>query len=935
MLVDKLSYLKSVNVDYIEEIFNKYITHPEQVEETWRAFFEGIELGTNQLAMLGEAALAPNGEKNSHATSDLSALDIKKELSFLSLLRFVRSDGFKLARLNPLESGPEIPWGEILARHGLSAADLSSTFVNTAWVLGKPGTLKEALDTLAKSYSGTVYPEWDHVTDSEKREWLRAKIESGALGQPLDQTDRKIVYEQLLRAEGFERFLHTRYVAQKRFSVEGSEAVIPALDRMFDSGARLGAEAFVIGMAHRGRLNVLVNTMGKTYEQMFTEFEGKYSVDPSWGEGDVKYHKGYTRDFTTRKSNKRVSLSLAFNPSHLEFVNAVAMGMARAKQDRRKDKDRTKVVAVLIHGDAAIAGQGVCYETAQMMNLPGYETGGTIHIVINNQVGFTTGAHEAKSSRFSSDLGVLLRVPVFHVNGDDPEALLRVMDLAMEYRSKFKQDIFIDLISYRKHGHNEGDEPSFTQPVMYQKIKAHPSPREIFEKKILSEGSVTEAEVKVLQESLQKEFQAAQDKAKSENHIHPISTLEASWSKYKQPMRADLFQPIKTEVSESKLKLLGAKLSQVPAGFNVHPKLIRVLESRSKSVADGVGLDWGTGEALAFASLLDEGHPIRITGQDAERGTFSHRHAVLSDVQNGAKYSPLKSLSQTQGEFHIYNSFLSETGVMGYEHGYALSQPEALTIWEAQFGDFSNGAQVIIDQFLATSESKWRRMSGLTLLLPHGFEGQGPEHSSARLERFLQLSGKENWFVCNLTTPAQIFHVLRRQVKAQYRKPLVIMSPKSLLRHPLAVSTIQELSLFGFQEVIGDTSVVSSQVKRVLICSGKIYYELIAKRTELSRQDVAIVRLEQIYPFPDRRLSALLSTYPAQAEIVWVQEEPRNMGAWGFVFQTWMGGLSEFKGQVYDRAIRYVGREVAASPAVGAAKVHESEQKALIEKAFQ
>lgn len=943
--VEKYSYLKSINADYIDETYQRYLEDPTSVDDSWKFFFEGIEFGAENFAI----PVNENGHTNGHANGaglDLPTPGNNKELASKfeaearvgRLIMAYRERGYLLANLNPLDPAASTHPLLELSFFGFTAADLETPFAAGNLLNMGTAKLKDIIAMLKDTYCGSIGAEFTHIQDQQSREWVALTMEATRNKPALDVETKKFIYKRLAEAEGFERFLHTRYVAQKRFSVEGGEGVIPMLDCMVEIGAELGAKEVVMGMAHRGRLNVLTHIFGKKPEYIFTEFEGSYKVDYSHGEGDVKYHKGYSADFKTRKG-KDIHLSLANNPSHLEFVNAIVEGVARAKQAKRNDQDRTQVIPILIHGDAAFAGQGVCYEVIQMSELPGYETGGTIHIVINNQVGFTTDSSDARSTRFSTDLAKMLETPIFHVNGDNPEAIWHVSKLATEYRQKFRRDVFIDLICFRKHGHNEGDEPSFTQPVMYQKIKAHPGTRAVYAESLAKNGVQSADEAQGVVDAITEKLTQAQSKARAEVPQPHTSVFTGDWEGYRQPTEEDLFKPVKTSVSETTLKEIANHLNHPPASFKVHSKLTRFLEARWNAVKDGKGIDWGNAESLAYGSLVFEGHPVRLSGQDAERGTFTHRHAVLSDSETGQKICQLDTIPSAQARFMVHNSHLSETGVMGFEHGYALAAPNSLVIWEAQFGDFSNGAQVIIDQFFASSESKWQRMHGLVLLLPHGYEGQGPEHSSARLERFLQLCGRSNMFVANLTTPAQIFHALRRQVKWDFRKPLVIMSPKSLLRHPQAISTLDELSKGGFHEVIDDVTMEgkgdAKGVKRVLLCSGKIYYDLAAKRAELKRTDIAIIRVEQIYPFPAAQIQKILTQYGNAKDIVWVQEEPRNMGAWMFVFGTWMGGLYNFAEKVGNRPIRYVGREIGASPAVGSIKLHEIEQKTLVEKAFQ
>jgi 2-oxoglutarate dehydrogenase E1 component len=942
--LQKFSYLRSANADYIDELFGKYLTDPDSIDETWRYFFEGLELGSEEAAHInGHAAPVESTASVTEirpaaaapATAPAAApIDLSAEAKVADLINAYRERGRLLASIDPLSTAPSSHPLLELSHFGLSNDDLGKTFTAGKLIGIGPAPLSDILAHLRDTYCASIAVEFTHIEDPVARGWLQERMESSRNRATLDSKTRRFVLQRLSESETFERFLHTRYVAQKRFSVEGAESVIPALDCMIETGAELGAREFVFGMAHRGRLNVLVNIFGKKAEHVFTEFEGAYKIDATHGEGDVKYHKGYSADPVTR-FGKKVHLSLANNPSHLEVVNPVVEGVTRAKQDMLGDRERSQVIPILIHGDAAFAGQGVCYETLNLSQLEGYGTGGTLHIVINNQVGFTTSPKDARSTTYCTDLAKMLEVPIFHVNADDPEAVWYVSKLVTEYRQKFRTDVFIDLVCYRKHGHNEGDEPSFTQPLLYKKIKAHPSTREIYARKLAESGAISEADAQGIVDQINERLTEAQKKTREEAPAPFVSVFQSAWKGLRAPTDADHFAPVSTAVDMRTLKELSEKINRVPDGFRIHPKLARFFEARLKAVQDGRGIDWGNGESLAYATLLREGHPIRLSGQDVKRGTFTHRHCVLNDFESGESVIPLNAAGDGKARFEAHNSHLSETGVLGFEYGYALASPATLVLWEAQFGDFANSAQMIIDQFIASGESKWQRMCGLVLLLPHGYEGQGPEHSSARLERFLQLCGKQNMIVADLTTPAQLFHALRRQLKRDFRKPLVVMSPKSLLRHPHAVSTLEEFSQGGFQEVLDDAelSADASKVKRVVLCTGKIYYDLLAERAARKRADVALVRVEQLYPWPAGRLAEVLKRYPA-ADLAWAQEEPMNMGAWPFVFATWSGGLAKFQEQAGHRALRYVGRDVGAAPAVGSHKLHENEQKAIVEKAM-
>jgi 2-oxoglutarate dehydrogenase E1 component len=917
-------YLRSVNADYIDEVYSKYLENPNDVDPSWRYFFDGV--------YLGEATALAEGRAKGPATDWVS------ELKVYQLIQAYKNYGHLIANVNPIYANPETSSELDLANFGLTEANLTDTFASAAFLGLEPSSLNTIISTLKKIYSQTIGVELLQVQNSVERDWLEKKIEGLRGNYNVSSEDKKFIFKRLTESESLERFIHTRYVAQKRFSIEGGEGLIPALDCTIETAASLGAEEVVMGMAHRGRLNVMVNIFKKSPEYLFTEFDDNYRLSTDHGEGDVKYHKGYSLDFKTRQG-KAVHLSLGFNPSHLEFVGAVVAGMAKAKQHQRKDTDAKKVVAVVIHGDAAFAGQGVVYESLQASKIEGYDIGGTIHFVSNNQVGFTTDPQDARSTRYCTDLARMLDAPIFHVNGDDPEAIWIVTKLATEYRYTFKKDVIIDILCYRRYGHNEGDEPSFTQPTLYKAISTHATPRDVYSKRLIAEGLVTEADVQAELKSVMDPLQAALEKVRAEKPEPFYSEYQGPyWSKYHTGHDEDLFKPVNTAVSANELVNLSQAINRFPANFKIHPKLERLFEGRMASIEQGKGIDWGNAEVLAYASLVKEGSNVRMTGQDIRRGTFTHRHATVTDFNTNEEYIPINQIS-SNAKLMIYNSYLSETAVMGFEFGWSVADPDSLTVWEAQFGDFANGAQVIIDQFVATSESKWHRASGLTLLLPHGFEGQGPEHSSARLERFLQLCGKDNMTVANPTTPAQIFHLLRRQVKRNFRKPLVVMTPKSLLRHPKAVSDISDLSVGGFQEVIDDAHFkdpqTSANVNRIMICSGKIYYDLLEERESRLFHNVALIRLEQLYPWPEHELARIIEKYPNAKEIFYVQEEPRNMGAWMYFQGMWSGALANFGVRFPKLGLTYVGREICASPAVGSKKLHDKEQKEIILRAFQ
>ncbi len=940
------SYLSPNNAQYIDELFEKYVADPTSVDDTWRYFFDGLELGAQSTGSTAQSVIQgglTNGNghavtENGHtqkqpqlvAVNNLGErIDLSSEAKVAELINAYRERGRLLANLDPLGSPPTSHPLLELQNFKLTEADLERTFTAGKLIGIGPAKLKDIIARLKEIYCSCVAVEYTHIQDPVSREWVQNKMESSANREQLSAEEKKFILRRLTESETFENFCHTRYIAQKRFSIEGGEALIPALDRIIDVAAELGANNLVMGMAHRGRLNVLVNVFGKKPELVFTEFEDNYTADTHGSEGDVKYHKGFSSDIVTPKG-KPVHLSLAYNPSHLEFVNPVVEGMARAKQQVLGDKDRSQVVPILIHGDAAFAGQGVVYETLNLSQLRGYWTGGTVHIIIDNQVGFTADPVDTRSTTYSTDLAKMLEVPIFHVNGDDPESVYYVAKLATEFRQKFKKDVFIDLICYRRYGHNEGDEPAFTQPLLYSKIKNHPTPRAVYAQKLMGQGVVADTEAKAFIDQVIEHLTAAQQKTRAEKPQPFFSAYEARWKGFKPATEQELFATSQTAISPEMVKTLSQKLFEFPKNFKTHPKLARIFEGRKKAIETGEGIDWGNGETLAYASLLLEGHIVRLSGQDVERGTFTHRHSVLHDPDTGETYCPLNHLAEGQAEFLVHNSHLSEQGVLGFEYGWSLSDPHSLAVWEAQFGDFGNGAQVIIDQFISSSESKWHRASGIVLLLPHGYEGQGPEHSSARLERFLQLCGKHNMFVCNFTTPAQIFHALRRQIKRGFRKPMIVMSPKSLLRHPKAVSRIEDFTKGSFQEVLDDVTVNNpDQITRLILCSGKIYYELLAERENKKLTNTAILRLEQLYPFPAQKLSQILLRYQNVPQITWVQEEPRNMGTWGFL-------RTRFGERLLDQyPYRGVCRPEAASPATGSATSHKIEQQNILKQAFE
>jgi len=827
-----------------------------------------------------------------------------------------------LSTTNPIRTRRDRHPDLKLEDYDLTREDLDRRFTAGMTIGMESATLAEIIERLHTIYSGNIGFEFAHIEDNIKRKWLRERIEYRNLapGYGLDLKTKERILEKLNGAVIFERFLHTKYIGQKRFSLEGGETTIAALDAIITEAADAGVEEFIIGMAHRGRLNVLANTMGKTYEQIFSEFEGVAIPDLSFGDGDVKYHLGFSAQVET-PNGKKVHLKLVPNPSHLESVNPVVEGFARAKADILYDSDYDRILPILIHGDAAIAGQGIMYEVVQMSQLEGYYTGGTMHFVINNQIGFTTDFDDARSSTYCTGVASLIQAPVFHVNGDDPEAVVFAVKLAMEYRQKFNNDVFIDMVCYRRHGHNEGDDPQFTQPEMYQLIKDHPDVRTVYARQLAERGDMHKELAESLEKSFWSDLQKRLDLVKEHPLPYEYQDSELEWKKLKKNVsKEELESSPVTGIPAKQRDAIIQNLLTIPENFVPLGKFHRLIKGKKKLLANNT-LDWAMAELMAYGSLLMEGNNVRMSGQDVKRGTFSHRHAILYDSETNEQYNRLSDLSDDQGKFMIYNSLLSEFGVLGFEYGYSLASPNTLVLWEAQFGDFYNGAQTIIDQYLAAAESKWRRMSGLVLLLPHGYEGQGPEHSSARLERFLQSCAEGNLTVANVTTPANLFHILRRQLHRPFRKPLIIMSPKSLLRHPMCVS---DLSAFSgkskFHEYYDDTEIKSP--RKVLFCTGKIYYDLLKHRIENKITDVAIVRIEQLYPFPETALHALQEKYHG-LDWVWVQEEPLNMGAWIYIKEVF----------ALDN-LDVIGRKASASPATGFKAVHDQKQNEIVLSAF-
>jgi len=906
--VDDFSHLSSSDNQYIDDLYATYKENPEEVEESWKHFFRGFEFQTG----IG-----------STGSADVSDLMMRKEFNVFRLIQSFRSRGHLLSDTNPIRPRRDRHARISLKEYDLSDDDLNVGFMVGEFVgLGAGATLAQIMDHLKTIYCGKIGIEYMHSNDTEVRRWCREYFEKGAKSVNFSMDYKKRILTKLNQAEIFENFLQNKFIGQKRFSLEGGETTIPALDAVINKGAELGAKEFVIGMAHRGRLNILANTIGKTYEFIFKEFEGG-SVEDSGpeGDGDVKYHLGFT-SIQNASNNQEVYLKLLPNPSHLEAVAPVVNGYCRAQIDIEYGNDSSKILPIIIHGDAAVAGQGVVYEALQMSELEGYTSGGSLHFIINNQIGFTTDFIDGRSTQYSTSLAKMLDTLILHVNGDEPEEVCFAAEMAVAFRQRFKKDVWVDMVCYRKHGHNEGDEPKYTQPHLYGLVAKHKNPRELYMEKLIKSGSIEKDLAKSMQDAFKKELSDRFNMVKQEELPKRRKGPHKEWLNLRWSKVEDFAESPDTSVKKRDLETILKSITSTPEGFKTLKKAQKILDNRNKAYNNDQ-LDWATAELLAYGSLLQQKFNIRFTGQDVIRGTFSHRHAKVFDEFTNEAYCGLDSIQEDQGRMDIYNSFLSEYAVVGFEYGYSQASPWALNVWEAQFGDFSNGAQIMIDQFISAAESKWRRMSGLVLLLPHGYEGQGPEHSSARPERYLQLAAEYNMVVANCTTPANFFHIIRRQLSWEFRKPLVVFTPKSLLRDPRCVSSVSELTEGKFQEMIDDDYCDPKKVKKVLFCSGKMYYHLLEKQQQDERKDVAIVRLEQLYPLVDGKVKAIKAKYK-KASFVWVQEEPYNMGPWTYLLR-WRELFNDFD---------CVARKSSASPATGFAKTHAREQDELINKAF-
>ena len=953
-LPDDQGFLSGANAVFIAEMQQRWRSDASSVPAEWGLWFKSLEeleiaspteslrvpsWGAEPSQVIGANGEAEKNSTNSPINAGITTASIRAatldSVRAIMLIRAYRIRGHLLAKLDPLELQEAVPHPELdPVTYGFSAADMDRPiFLN--YVLGREtATLREILSILRDTYCGTIGVEFMHVQDPDQKAWLQERIESIRNHTDFTKKGKTTIYERLVETENFEQFLHRRYVGTKRFGLDGGEAVVPALEQILKRGSQLGLKEVVIGMAHRGRLNILYNVLSKPFRAIISEFLGN-PANPveTGGSGDVKYHMGNSADRTF--DDNEVHLTLNANPSHLEVVNPVVVGRTRAKQHQHSDDNRTAVMGLLIHGDAAFAGQGIVSETFAFSDLRGYRTGGTIHLIINNQIGFTTNPSFSRSSPYPTDVAKMVMAPIFHVNCDDVEAVVHVARIATEFRQKFQSDVVLDLICYRRFGHNEGDEPSFTQPIMYQKINHHPSVRQIYATQLIAEGVLTTEQAQAIidknLEYLETEFEAG-----TNYRPNKADWLEGKWAGFKSAHASsgDDDRRGKTSTNKKNIEIVSQAMNTAPPGFTLNHKLERILDTRKEAIAKGEGIDWATAELLAFGTSVLEGHVVRLSGQDSCRGTFSQRHAVFVDQRTGERYTTLKNVAKDQAHFEVIDSPLSEASVLGFEYGFSQAEPNALVMWEAQFGDFANGAQVIVDQFISSGEAKWLRMSGLVMLLPHGHEGQGPEHSSARLERYLQLCAEDNMQVINCTTPANYFHALRRQVKRDFRKPLIVMSPKSLLRHKLCVSSVSDMiGETSFHRVFPESSPnIAKKSKRIVLCSGKVYYDLLAVREEHSIGDISLIRLEQLYPFPHRTLVKILSAHP-NAEIIWCQEEPHNMGAWSFIQEPLAAVLKDAKSK-HPQPI-YVGRPEAASPATGSLAQHTREQQLLIRQALK
>lgn len=874
--MDRFSFLNAAHTAFFADLYDQYLVNPDSVEPSWRAFFQGFDFANEFSNGFSDDSSSSEGAINNAQLSD----KIQKEIRVIQLIEAYRTNGHLFADTNPVRDRRTHSPSLEIENYGLTSADLQTVFQAASLVAGNPTTLADLIALLKKLYCQSMAFEYKYIRDPKTQAWIEQKI--NAMVNDVTAEKKKIIVEKLNEAVSFENFLHTKYVGQKRFSLEGNEAVVPAFDILIEEAAELGVEQLVLGMAHRGRLNVLANVFDKEPKKIFSEFDGKDYADADHFDGDVKYHLGITTPKTTRKG-KDININLVPNPSHLETVAAVVEGITRSKQDRFFPEQPNKVLPIIVHGDAAVSGQGIVYEIAQMVHLDGYKTQGTIHVVINNQVGFTTNYTDSRSATYCTDIAKVTAAPVIHVNADDAEAVVKAMLFALEYRMEFGSDVYIDILGYRKYGHNEGDEPRFTQPVLYKSLSKHKNVRDLYGAKLVEQGVIAASYVKEIEEA----YKAKLDENLTASREETLTVIEPfmqdEWVGFSKANQAKMLEKVDTAVAKDTLDGIAKIVTELPEGKKYISKIQKLINDRKAMYFEKNQLDWAMGEMLAYGSLLTEGYNVRISGQDVERGTFSHRHAVVKTEDTEEEVILLNDVPNKKGYFNAYNSLLSEYGVVGFDYGYAMASPKTLTIWEAQFGDFSNGAQIMIDQYISAAEDKWNNQNGLVILMPHGYENQGAEHSSARMERYLQLCSEQNMYVADCTTPANFFHLLRRQMVVDFRKPLMVFTPKSLLRHPEAVSSIEEFATGSFQEVINDTHVNPADVKTLVFCTGKFYYDLKAEREAQGRNDVALVRIEQLFPLPVEQLKAIIASYPNATDYVWAQEEPRNMGAYGFM----------------------------------------------------
>jgi 2-oxoglutarate dehydrogenase E1 component len=920
--MDKYSFLNTAHTSFFADLYDKYLINPDSIEPSWRAFFQGFDFGMETLLDERELPLQQDRRTTEENLQQEVPKTLQKEFKVVKLIDGYRSRGHLFTKTNPVRDRRQYYPTPDIENFGLEQGDMDTVFT-AGEILGiGPSTLRQIIKHLTSIYCDAIGVEYMYIRSPERIEWIQKWLNVNDNHPNFSLDQKKHILKKLTQAVSFETFLHTKYVGQKRFSLEGNESLIPALDAIVERGTELGVRQFVMGMAHRGRLNVLTNIFGKAAKDIFSEFDGK-DYDLEVFDGDVKYHLGWTSDRVSAKGDK-ITMNIAPNPSHLETVGAVVEGITRAKQEVHYPDDFSKVLPIVVHGDAAIAGQGLVYEIIQMANLDGYKTNGTIHIVVNNQIGFTTNYLDARTSTYCTDVGKVTLSPVLHVNSDDAEAVVHATLFAVEYRMRFKRDVFLDLLGYRKYGHNEGDEPRFTQPKLYKIIANHKNPRDIYAEKLIAEGVIDQRFIQDLEEQYKASLEEELEDSRKEDKTVITPFMADEWSGFVAVQEEEMMKPVDTAYDKDKLTAIAKVLTTLPEEKKFLRKVEKLVDDRQKMFFENDNLDWAMGELLAYGTLLQEGYGVRISGQDVERGTFSHRHAVIKVEDSEEEILQLNMLSDQQGKFQIYNSLLSEYGVVGFDYGYAMASPNTLTIWEAQFGDFSNGAQIMIDQYISAAEDKWQLQNGLVMLLPHGYEGQGAEHSSARMERYLQLCAKDNMYVADCTTPANLFHILRRQMKANFRKPLIIFTPKSLLRHPKAVSSVKDFISGHFQEVIDDTTAEVKKINSLVFCTGKFYYDLLAVKEETKREDVALVRVEQLFPLPSDQMKAIIKKYKEADDIVWAQEEPRNMGAWSHLLMH----FSEVQ------KLRIASGRFYASPAAGSAVRSKRRHQQIIDYVF-